>query len=156
MKEQFLVDGQLTFEKSELRADLISQEGNHFSFLIDGKKHIARVDSVSSDGKQFKIRAAGQYFMVDVKTELDQLMDRMGLADYDTQVIGNIEAPMPGRVLEVKVDVGDDVEEGTPLMVLEAMKMENILCATGTGKIERILVKQGATVDKGELLIEME
>lgn len=156
MSEQYLVDGQFQFEKSQLNGNVIGRNGDLFYLLIDGKKETARIDSVSKDGKQYNIRAAGQDFAVKVSTELDQLVDQMGLSDYATIVVGDIEAPMPGRVLEIKVAEGDSVEEGTPLMVLEAMKMENILTAAGQGKIEKILVKEGSTVDKGELLIEME
>jgi len=156
MSENYKVDGEFTFEQADLNADLLGQEGDTYFLLIDGVKHEARIDKVLDGGKRFKIRAAGEFYMVQVQTALDQLVKDMGLSDYDTQVVGDVEAPMPGRVLEIKVAEGETVEEGTPLMVLEAMKMENILTAVGNGVIEKIHVGQGATVDKGELLIEME
>jgi biotin carboxyl carrier protein len=63
---------------------------------------------------------------------------------------------MPGLVLNVFVEVGQEVQKGDNLLVLEAMKMENIIKATGTGKVKNIVVNQKQAVDKNQLLIEME
>ena len=156
MSNKYSVDDRFEYAQEELQAEVLGQEGDNYYMLIDGVKHIARINSISPDGKLFNIRSAGQNYTVRVQTDLDQLVKKMGLSDYDTQAVGNIEAPMPGRVLDIKVDEGQAVEEGTPLMVLEARKMENILTAVGTGTISKIHVDKGATVDKGELLIEME
>jgi len=67
-----------------------------------------------------------------------------------------IEAPIPGKVLAIKVKVGDEVEPGQPVVVLEAMKMENELAAEHPGTVGRIHVEPGATVRAGELLVELE
>jgi biotin carboxyl carrier protein len=67
-----------------------------------------------------------------------------------------IDAPIPGKVLAVKVAVGDEVEPGQPVVVLEAMKMENELAAEHAGTVARIHVEPGATVRAGELLVELE
>ena len=65
----------------------------------------------------------------------------------------SVNAPMPGSVLEVKVSVGDSVNEGDVLVVLEAMKMENELTASQAGTIGQVLVKKGDTVNSGDPLI---
>ncbi|MBW6462615.1 MAG: biotin/lipoyl-binding protein [Firmicutes bacterium] len=65
----------------------------------------------------------------------------------------SINAPMPGSVLEVKVAVGDSVNEGDVLLVLEAMKMENELTAPQAGSVGQVLVKKGDTVNSGDPLI---
>ena len=64
-----------------------------------------------------------------------------------------VRAPIPGRVVSVAVAEGDEVRAGQALLVLEAMKMENQLCAEGAGKVERVLVAPGATVDGGQVLV---
>jgi biotin carboxyl carrier protein len=64
-----------------------------------------------------------------------------------------VRAPIPGRVVSVAVVEGDEVNAGQPLLVLEAMKMENQLCAEGAGKVERVLVAPGATVEGGQVLV---
>ncbi len=70
------------------------------------------------------------------------------------QVTGGteIDAPMPGNVLDVKVKVGDKVENGTPVIVLEAMKMENDVVSPVAGTVASISVKKGDTVDSGTLI----
>ncbi|MGB1122788.1 MAG: biotin/lipoyl-containing protein, partial [Flavobacteriales bacterium] len=63
---------------------------------------------------------------------------------------------MPGKVLEVKVTAGDEVAAGDALLVLEAMKMENVLRAPRDGKIERVDAQVGVAVEKGTALVTYE
>ena len=67
----------------------------------------------------------------------------------------SLKAPMPGLVLRVLVAEGDQVAAGQGLVVLEAMKMENELKAGGTGVVRAVRVVAGATVEKGQLLLEV-
>ena len=63
-----------------------------------------------------------------------------------------IEAPMPGTVMDVKLKVGDKVTNGTPIVIIEAMKMENEIPATCDGTIASVNVTKGAAVDTGATL----
>lgn len=74
----------------------------------------------------------------------------------DSSQIGAVGAPMPGVVVDVKVAVGDEVEEGQTLVVLEAMKMQNPLAAEGPGKVTKVVVAAGEAVAAGALLAEIE
>jgi glutaconyl-CoA/methylmalonyl-CoA decarboxylase subunit gamma len=65
-------------------------------------------------------------------------------------------APVPGKIVDVFVKPGDAVEEGAPLVVLEAMKMENELRAPKKGTVTAVLVKKGDTADRGQLLVGIE
>lgn len=67
-----------------------------------------------------------------------------------------VEAPMPGTILDVKVAVGDTVEFGQPIMILEAMKMENDIVAPCNGKIVSISVKKGDTVNSNDVLASIQ
>ena len=71
---------------------------------------------------------------------------------------GNISvtAPMPGKVLAVKVKVGDSVTSGAPVLVLEARKMENDIVARKAGKVVAINVKAGDSVESGAVLVSLE
>ena len=64
-----------------------------------------------------------------------------------------LEAPMPGKVLEVKVKVGDAVKNGDVLVILEAMKMQNELCAGADGTVSEIRVNAGGTVNTGDPIL---
>jgi biotin carboxyl carrier protein len=63
---------------------------------------------------------------------------------------------MPGLILEINVAVGQHVAENDPLLILEAMKMENSFLSPRDGIIKSIVVVKGQAVDKGQLLIEFE
>ena len=64
-----------------------------------------------------------------------------------------VVAPMPGKILNVKVNVGDSVNEGDLVLLLEAMKMENEVFASATGKVVQIPVKSGDSVNTGDVLM---
>ncbi|MCI5970233.1 MAG: biotin/lipoyl-binding protein [Oscillospiraceae bacterium] len=66
-----------------------------------------------------------------------------------------VEAPMPGTVLKVNVKVGDTVEEGQAVVILEAMKMENEIAAPKSGTVASVNASQGAAVNTGDLLITL-
>ena len=65
-------------------------------------------------------------------------------------------APMPGMIVRVAVQVGDTVEPGQGLVVMEAMKMENELRATSAGTVKAVLAQPGTAVEKGAILLELE
>lgn len=67
--------------------------------------------------------------------------------------VENIEAPMPGTILSVKVKVGDAVKKGDLLLILEAMKMENEIVSPVDGRISHVGVSNGAVVNPGDILI---
>lgn len=64
-------------------------------------------------------------------------------------------APMPGLVVRVSVQPGDQVQAGQPLVVMEAMKMENELRSTSAGTVNTVRVQPGAVVEKGAVLVEL-
>ncbi len=67
-----------------------------------------------------------------------------------------LKAPMPGLVVRVEVEEGDEVGPGDALLIVEAMKMENELRATAAGRVARVAISPGEAVEKGQLLIEFE
>lgn len=67
----------------------------------------------------------------------------------------NVTAPMPGNIWKLLVSVGDTVAEAQAVVVLEAMKMENELFSPKAGKVVGISVKQGDTVDTGDIIISI-
>jgi biotin carboxyl carrier protein len=69
---------------------------------------------------------------------------------------GTLEAPMPGRVVHVNVAAGESVQKGQPLLVIEAMKMENVVVAPRDGRVRRVAVAAGARVAPGSPLLELE
>jgi acetyl-CoA carboxylase biotin carboxyl carrier protein len=67
-----------------------------------------------------------------------------------------VRAPMPGKIIDVLVNVGDKVSEDDELLILEAMKMENPVYAAADGVVKEVKVKKGDTVDSEQLLLILE
>ena len=67
----------------------------------------------------------------------------------------NVTAPMPGNIVAVKVKVGDTVNSGDVLCVLEAMKMENEIMAPQSGKVVAVSATQGSAVNTGDILVSL-
>lgn len=72
-----------------------------------------------------------------------------------TSSAGTVKAPMPGTVLSVKVSAGQLVKRGSVLLILEAMKMENEICALGDGTVTQVRVQAGTTVNTGDPMIDI-
>jgi biotin carboxyl carrier protein len=64
-----------------------------------------------------------------------------------------LTAPMPGKILQINVQIGDSVEAGQSLIILEAMKMENVMTAPASGTVKDIPVQAGINVNQGEVLV---
>lgn len=106
--------------------------------------------------KTISLSVNGNIYEVKLEDEYDQQIKRMGLLAVTTQKLNEVKAPMPGLIVDVMVEVGEEIVEGTPLLVLSAMKMENIILAQGEGIIKSIEVKKDDAVEKGQVIIEME
>lgn len=68
---------------------------------------------------------------------------------------GAVVAPLPGLILKLQTKEGDVVQPGQPLLVMEAMKMENVVTAPHHGKVKKVFVTEGATVGEGDPLVEI-
>ncbi len=117
-----------------------------------------RVEVLKSDyeTKEFELRINGNIHNLTAKDRMDLLLESLGMENSASAKVSDLKAPMPGLVLDVLIEEGAVTEKGTPLMILEAMKMENVLKATGEGKIKNVSVKKGQNVEKGAVLIEFE
>ena len=85
----------------------------------------------------------------------EELMERMGIDECAGNLSRELRTPMPGKVIEVLVKEGRSVEEGEAMLVLEAMKMENVLRAGMSGVVSSIGVEAGNAVEKEAVLISM-
>lgn len=157
-KESFkaTVNGQYEIDEVMGELDIVPLENGQFHILKGSKSYKAKLLSANYNEKFFLIRINGIRYEVQLADRYDQLVKRLGLTVVESEQIKDIHAPMPGLVLEVSVKEGQEVEEDTPLLILEAMKMENVIKSPGEGIIKSINVKKGEAVDKNYLLIEIE
>lgn len=129
---------------------------NSFHVLKNNHGFDIQVHEMNSLAKTATISVNGNRYDVMIQDAYDTMVEKMGLLANMSQKVISIKAPMPGLIIDILVKPGDDLNIGTPLVVLSAMKMENVLLAEGEGVIKSVEVKKGDTVDKGQLLIEME
>lgn len=126
-------------------------DGSTFSLLVDGRSYDVVADV---DREEVAIQVVGQRFAVHVEDERERAAHAVSGPKQGGK--RELRASMPGIVIDVKVAVGDQVEEGKTMVVLEAMKMQNPLGAEAAGKVTRIVCKKGEAVAAGALLLEME
>jgi biotin carboxyl carrier protein len=94
-------------------------------------------------------------YKVSVKDKYDELLHEMGFDSGSAKKGGDVKAPMPGLVLNVMVKVGQKIKQGDSLLVLEAMKMENILKANADGEVKKVIVKKGDKVEKSQVMLSL-
>ncbi len=153
------VDNSLEFRFNEddlENIDLRETAKNKFHILKDHRSFQA--ETVASDflNKTYTVKINSKSYSVKISNELDLLIEEMGLSLGTSQQVNSVKAPMPGLILDVVVKAGDEVKEGDSLLVLEAMKMENTLTAPRDGVVKSVSVEKSQTVEKNQLLIEME
>ncbi len=138
------------------RFDAVRDADGNFHILQDGQAMRAKIINSDRNAKQYTVEVNGNPYTITLADEYDRLVEKMGLSVGASQQVKDVKAPMPGLVLEVSVSPGDSVDKGDALLILEAMKMENVIKSHGEGVVKSVGVQQGAAVDKGQLLIEME
>jgi len=136
--------------------DLIATADGAYHLLNDGKSYAVEVLQTNAGSKTISLRINGREHHLELADETDQLVKKLGFSVVSATKRLDAIAPMPGLVLDIMVAVGEEVTDGTPLLILEAMKMENVLKAEGDGVVKSISVKKGDAVEKRQLLIELE
>ena len=155
--EVSLAEGAVGFQgEPPVHAELSEIEGSPVRMVRIGDE-VFRVVAEKREGR-------GRYFLwIDgYRFEAEALDERRrALRDLTAAAAGPtgpapIVAPMPGLIVRVNVAVGDTVEAGQGVVVMEAMKMENELRATAAGKVRSVEVAPGTAVEKGALLVSLE
>ncbi|SRR5574343_563251 len=127
-----------------------------FTLTYKGQKFFGELLEDKSEENYLKIKINQRVFEVKKKGELDDLISALGLDVPKVRKLKELQAPMPGRIVQVAVQVGQELNVGDEILSLEAMKMENVLKAEGVGVVKAILVESNQVVDKGTVLIEFE
>jgi biotin carboxyl carrier protein len=146
---------EITQEKLE-STDMINRSATEFHLIKDHRSVAGKVHESDMSGKKLRIEVEGDMFYVEIKDRLDQMLEKMGFGIGGGKRIEHIRAPMPGLVLQISVTEGQEVKDGDPILILEAMKMENSIMLQHSAKIKKIHVKRGQPVEKGQVLVELE
>jgi acetyl/propionyl-CoA carboxylase alpha subunit len=143
-----------TINNEAFAIDLIKDGERRFHIIKDNKSYNAEI--VRKEGKTMTIKVNGTKYEIEARDRHDELLKQLGLEVVGTGKVNEIKAPMPGLVLEIMVSPGQEVKKGDPIMVLEAMKMENILKSPGDGIVKSVNVEKRLAVEKNQVLISFE
>jgi biotin carboxyl carrier protein len=152
---------------------VLRQEGNRLFISSNGKEHA--VDLVRMGNGRYSLLIGGRSFEIGARltgdgyvlsngshsgtftvedAEIARIKRAAGIDE--ATVIKKLSAPMPGLIVSVDCEEGQEVEHNQPIVVMEAMKMENVIKAPAAGKIKSIAVTPGTSVEKGQLILEFE
>lgn len=148
INNQFIVDGQ------QKLVDIKKIDDNTFHIIHENKSYKVSIISVDSTHKKIELRINGHSHFIELKDKNDQLIEKMNFLDKKEKKVDVIKAPMAGLIMEIKVRTEQEVKEGDPLVILKAMKMENILKSPHDGTIKRIYVEENQKVEKDTLIIQ--
>lgn len=135
--------------------DMIKLNTNSYHVLSDNKSYHVEVLAADHSSKTFTIKINNEIHQVELKDRYDELLHQLGFDKIQVNKVNDIKAPMPGLVKEILVTEGQEIKTGDSLIILEAMKMENVLKSTADAIVKSIKVKKGATVEKNEVMIMM-
>jgi len=149
-------DGQWMIGDTPTPVDMVRESNGLISILHKGRSYEAIVENIDKSTKEVTLRIGGQRYNVAIQEPIDQLLHSMGLDLTAVKKVESVKAPMPGMILKVLVTPGQQIEKGDGLIILEAMKMENILKAGGPAIVKGIRVQERTAVEKGAVLIDLE
>lgn len=149
------LDGKGSLNGRKFDLEYSKQDKVSYHLEYKGKKYNAQI-LPGDDDKHPKIRVNGVAYDAELIDKYDELIKSLGMESMTKVEIKELKSPMPGLVIKIDVKPGDSISKGDPLMILEAMKMENQIKSKGEGVIAEILVNEGQAVEKNELLIRFE
>jgi biotin carboxyl carrier protein len=151
-----LKNGKFTVNGREEPADICAISDSQFHVLHNNHSYNVMLVEMNREEKTAVIRVNGNDYNVTVKDNMDLLLQKLGMNNGAAHKMNDLKAPMPGKVLSVNVSAGAKIKKGDPVLILEAMKMENVLKAAGDATVKEIKVKQGDAVEKNQVLVIME
>lgn len=157
--QQFEIDtksNQITLNGEAVTPDWTLIGEHKYHAIINNQSLTVELVNIDEIGKQMSIVVNGVKYQVALQNQFDALLKQLGMDKLAAGKVNNIKAPMPGLVLRINVAVGDTIKKGDALLVLEAMKMENVIKAAGDGVVKKINAVEKTAVEKGSILIEFE
>ncbi len=126
-----------------------------FRVVVNGREYVVEVEEIGGEGE---IRSVERVQPVSPKQSAPAPAPAPTAMERDSvqNVSGGVTAPMPGKIIEIRVKVGDAVKRGQVIAILEAMKMENEIPAPKDGVVREIRVSEGDNVNRGDVLVVIE
>lgn len=136
--------------------DVLNPGTQRMHFIRDNKSFEVEVVNFNAEDKSLSVKVNGRDYDVVISDRYDELLRSLGMDKAMGAKVNEMKAPMPGLVLDIRVTEGQAVAKGDPVIVLEAMKMENILKAPADVVVKKIVAKKGNAVEKNQVLVTFE
>lgn len=141
-------------EEIEKDFDIIKvNSSGAFHIIKNNTSYTAEILKSNHEEKSFIVRVNGNKYTVHLKDKYDTLLKELGMENATASSVKDIKAPMPGLVLDVRAKEGDVIKKGDALVVLQAMKMENILKSPVDAIVKKIHVKKDDAIEKNQILV---
>ncbi|MBL4745285.1 MAG: acetyl-CoA carboxylase biotin carboxyl carrier protein subunit [Flavobacteriaceae bacterium] len=153
VNEQFEFD----FNEDDLGVlDILPLKNNHLHVLHQNVSKVFSIVKSDFQSKYYEINIGSVYYHITLEDTLAIHIKKLGFSLKKEVFSKELKAPMPGIILDITVKEGTLIKKGDPMVILEAMKMENTLNAPADGIIKSIYFSKGESVEKGTILIDME
>jgi len=146
-KDRLLVNG-----KSVI-CDIHQVNRSTFHILYQNRSYNAELIELNKADKTCSVRVNAQIYTMSLTDQFDDLLHQLGMDNLTAVKVSELKAPMPGMVLKVLVSEGEEVKKGSNLLILEAMKMENIIKAPADVVVKSIKVKPSDKVEKNQVMV---
>ena len=147
-------DDSLQVNSKSIDWDLKWVSDRKIHLIHENKSLEAELISIDKETKTVQIKLGNKISSLQIKDRFDLLLEQLGMNANASQTLKEIKAPMPGLILDLKVKAGDEVKKGDVVLILEAMKMENILKSPGDGIVKAVKVSLNQSVEKNQVLIQ--
>lgn len=125
-----------------------------YSIIYKSKVYNAEMLSVQKEDETVSLKINGRIYTVQYQDSYDQLLKNLGIDKSAGKAHPDLKAPMPGMVIKILALAGTEVKKGEALLVLEAMKMENIIKAAQDVYVQEIMIQAGDKVEKNQVIMK--
>jgi len=137
----------------KIEADVVPlPDGESYSLLVDGRSYEVAIEEGEAGG--LRVTLGGKTFAAQVRSPLEKVL-RDVRHTTAAESGWKLLAPMPGLIVSIKVSPGDTVSVGTPILIMEAMKMQNELAAEAAGVVEQVHIAPRQSVESGQTLVTL-
>jgi biotin carboxyl carrier protein len=146
-KNQTLING-LSFQ-----GDILKVSDRSFHVIYNDKSYYAELIDYNKAAKTCSVKVGTNIYPMQMSDQFDELLHQLGMDNLNSTKIAELKAPMPGLVLKVLAAEGEEIKKGGNLLILEAMKMENIIKAPADVVVKSLKINAGDKVEKNQLLM---
>lgn len=140
------------FLNNEVRDYEVNQISDNL-YILSMKNQVHEIEILSISNDNYTLKIDGVSLSAELLDHQKQILKALGIEVDAEEKVDQVVSPMPGSIIEISSKAGDEVEKGTPLLILEAMKMENVIKSPAAGTVKEIKVSVGESVEKNQVLL---